>query len=128
MANALEQAVRHLVRQDEFDLDGQIAGKLDRILAEDKNNFEALRAMGESLRAAGLYLTSNDYYARALQRNEAKGDPSIRERILTDMGLNLIEVKDGKRAVELYEKCLKEFPSSPNEPEWTLKWTPGHLR
>jgi thioredoxin-like negative regulator of GroEL len=94
--------------------------KLDRILAEDKNNFEALQAMGENLRAAGLYLTSNDYYARALQRNEAKGDPSTRERILTDMGLNLVEVKDGKRAVELYEKCLKEFPSSANQPEWTL--------
>ncbi len=95
--------------------------RLDRILAQDKNNFDALANMGKDLRAAGLYLASNDYYQRALQRSDAKVNPSGRESILTQMAMNSLEVKDGKRAAEVLEKCLKEFPNSMNRPEWELE-------
>jgi thioredoxin-like negative regulator of GroEL len=95
--------------------------RLDRILAQDKNNFDALANMGKDLRAAGLYLASNDYYQRALQRSDAKVNASGRESILTQMAMNSLEVKDGKRAAEVLEKCLKEFPNSMNRPEWELE-------
>ena len=37
-----------------------------------------------------------------------------------DMGLNSLEVKDGKQAADTFEKCLKEFPNSRHQPQWTL--------
>jgi thioredoxin-like negative regulator of GroEL len=94
--------------------------RLNRVLAQDKGNFAALEAMGKNLRAAGLFLASNDYYSRALQTSEGKTNSDKREATLMEMGLNSLEVKDGKRAAEIYEKCLKEFPASGHKPEWSL--------
>ncbi len=94
--------------------------RLNRILVEDKNNFEALKTMGNSLRTAGLFWASNGYYERALQRSEAKANASAREAIMTDMALNSLEVKDGKGAAETFEKCLKEYPNSQHTTDWTM--------
>jgi thioredoxin-like negative regulator of GroEL len=94
--------------------------QLSRILAKDKNNAEALEAMGSKLRAAGLFLTSNTYYGRALQRPEAKSDPARRETIMNQVALNSLEVKDGAKAADTLEKCLKEFPNSQQTTGWTL--------
>jgi thioredoxin-like negative regulator of GroEL len=88
--------------------------RLDRVLQKDKNNFEALRSIASQLRVAGLYQTSNDFYERALSRNEAKKNAALREAILLEMGLNLLELGDGKQAVSIFERCLKEFPNSQN--------------
>ncbi len=93
--------------------------RMSRVLARDKNNFDTLEAMGMSLRSAGLFRKSNDYYARALQQNQAKRDAAKREAILTAMGANYLEVKDGKQAAEIFAKCLNEFPKSPQRAEWT---------
>ena len=92
---------------------------LNQILAQDKNNFDALQTMGKNLRAAFLFLPSNDYYERALQRAEAKTNLAAREAIMSDMALNSLEVPDGKRAAQMLERCLKEFPASPRKAEWT---------
>jgi thioredoxin 1 len=97
--------------------------ELARIIARDKDNFAALVEMGRTLRAASFYRTSNDYYARALQRREAKADPSRREVIVSNMGAYYLEVKEGKRAAEVFERCLKEFPVSPHRSEWTANLT-----
>ena len=70
--------------------------------------------MGKSLRDAGLFRASNDYYAKAARR------PERREAILPLIGLNFLEVQDSKLAADAFEKCLKEFPKSPRRPEWTL--------
>ena len=94
--------------------------QISRALEQNKNDFQALQKMGEKLRSAGLFLTSNGYYARALDRPEAKSDPAKKEFILNQMALNSLDLKDGKRASEILEKCLKEFPSSRNKAEWTL--------
>ena len=94
--------------------------KFNKILAQDKNNFAALQAMGKSFRSASLFLMSNDYYERALQRSEAKADPAAKEAIMSDMALNFLEVKDGKHAVETFQKCLKEFPNSQRKSEWSV--------
>lgn len=93
--------------------------RLNRMLAADKNNFDALEGLGRNLRAAGLYRASNDYYLKAVQRPDAKADPSAREAILTEMGANYLELKEGKRAADVFQRCLKEFPNSPRKDEWT---------
>jgi len=88
--------------------------RLDRILHEDKNNFTALRDMAAKLRAAGLYQSSNDFYRKAASRNEARKDPAQREAIQLGMGMNFLDLHDGKEATSLFERCLKEFPKSDN--------------
>jgi len=90
-----------------------------KVLAQDRNNFAALEGMGRYLREAALFRASNDYYARAFQRTEARADPGRREAILADMGANYLDVKEGKKAAEVFEKCLKEFPASARRPEWS---------
>jgi len=95
--------------------------RLGATLSRDKNNFAALREMDGRLQAASLYRTSIDYYARALQLNEVKRDAAVREEILHAMGLNYLEVKEGKKAVETFDRCLREFKASPRRAEWTQK-------
>ena len=99
--------------------DVSVFNGLTRVLAINKDNFEALVEMGRTLRAASLYRTSNDYYARALQRREAKADRVKREVILANMGANYLEVKEGKRAAAVFQRCLKEFPASASRVQWT---------
>jgi thioredoxin-like negative regulator of GroEL len=95
--------------------------RLNQILAQDKNNFEALEGMGKHLRATELYRRSNDYYQRAFQQSVAKTDSTKRQLIMLEMAANYLEMKDGKRAAELFEKCLKEFPSSPQKQDWATR-------
>ena len=95
--------------------------RLDSILHEDKNNFAALRDMASKLRAAGLYQSSNDFYRKAGNRNEAKKDPAQREAILLGMGLNFIDLHEGKEAASIFERCLKEFPKSDNRERYTAE-------
>jgi thioredoxin-related protein len=94
--------------------------QLSRLLAKEKNNADALETMGNKLRAAGLFVTSNDYYGKTLQRPEAKADAVRREGIMNQMALNSLDVKDGAKAAETLEKCLKEFPNSRQRTGWTL--------
>jgi thioredoxin-like negative regulator of GroEL len=84
--------------------------RLDQTLLQNKNDFEALKGMASTLRAAGLFLTSNDYYSRAFDTKEAKAAPAERQTILGAMGANSLELKDGKQATDTFEKCLKESP------------------
>jgi thioredoxin-related protein len=91
-----------------------------KILMQDKNNFEALQSMAMHLRDAGLFLASNEYYERALKRNEAKGNSAPREAIMTDLARNSLAVRDGAGAADTLEKCLKEFPKSDHRSDWIL--------
>jgi thioredoxin-like negative regulator of GroEL len=92
--------------------------RLSRILDENHNALSALSAMGGQLRAVGLYLASNDYYHRALQRGDPKPDVATREEILTEVGLNYLDVNDGHLGAQTFEKCLREFPQSRRTAEW----------
>jgi thioredoxin-like negative regulator of GroEL len=94
--------------------------RLNGVLASDKNNFDALEGMGRNLQAAGLFRASNDYYGKALERPDARADTAKREAILTEMGMNALEVKEAKQAAGIFEKCLKEFPASARKPAWML--------
>jgi thioredoxin-related protein len=94
--------------------------RLDRILQKDKNNFVALQGMGSRLRAAGLYQSSNEFYKKAVNRDEAKKNPALREAILIEIGHNFLDLREGKEAVSVFERCLKEFPKSENRPKFTL--------
>jgi thioredoxin-related protein len=95
--------------------------RLDGILHEDKNNFAALQTMASKLRAAGLYLSSNQFYRKALDRNEAKKNPVVKETMLLEMGLNFLDLQDGKGAIAVFERCLKEFPKSENRQRFTAE-------
>ena len=90
--------------------------RLDGILRKDKNNFAALQDMASRLRAVGLYQSSNEFYRKAANRNEAKKNAAVRETILVEMGLNFLDLRDGKQAAAIFERCLKEFPNSANRP------------
>jgi thioredoxin-like negative regulator of GroEL len=94
--------------------------RLDRALQENKNHFESLVAMGRALRGAGFLLSSSEYYARAAAQNEAKQDAGKREFILTEMGLNSLELQDPKQAAQIFEAYLREFPQSANRPDVLL--------
>jgi thioredoxin-like negative regulator of GroEL len=95
--------------------------RLDNVLHEDKNNFAALREMAAKLRAAGLYQSSTEFYRKAGNRNEAKKDPVQREAILLGMGLNFLDLREGKEAAAIFERCLKEFPKSENRDRFTAE-------
>ena len=95
--------------------------RLGAMLSRDRNNFAALREIGRRLQAASLYRTSIDYYSRALQLNDAKRDAVAREEILHALGVNYLEVKDGKKAAETFNRCLREFKASPRRAEWTQR-------
>lgn len=94
--------------------------RFDEILVQNKDDFNALQGMGAKLRAAGLFLASNDYYERALGNKEVKADPTERGAILGEMGANSLELRDGKQAADTFGKCLKEFPKSTQEATWML--------
>jgi thioredoxin-like negative regulator of GroEL len=87
--------------------------RLDGILIQNKSDFDALKKMGAELRAASLFVASNDYYVRALDTKEAKAAAADREPILAAMGANWLELKDGKQAADTFEKCLKDGSSGP---------------
>jgi thioredoxin-like negative regulator of GroEL len=94
--------------------------RLDLALQESKNQFQDLVVMGQALRAAGFLQTSNEYYGRAAVQSEAKQDLGKRELILTEMGLNYLDLKEAKQAAQIFEMCLKEFPQSSNGPDFLL--------
>jgi len=103
-----------------FPADVSVLNRLERALQENKNDFESLVAMGRELRAAFFLESSNRYYSLAIKQDASKNDPSKRELILTEMGLNFLDLKQSKQAVEIFERCLKEFPQSPNTPDLLL--------
>jgi len=55
--------------------------ELNKRLTQNKYDFAALVSMGQEFRAAELYLSSNDYYQRALRTDEAKVNPKLAETI-----------------------------------------------
>ena len=110
-------------------LPGDVSGfnRISEALEHDKNDLPALEEMGKLLRSAGLFLTSNTYYERALATKDAKGSPSEREAILNEIGSNSLDVRDGQHAVEVFEKCLKEFPTSQRAAKWRLALGQSYL-
>ena len=39
--------------------------------------------------------------------------------MLTEVGLNYLDVNEGRLGAETFEKCLKDFPNSRRTVEWT---------
>ncbi len=91
--------------------------RLDRTLQQKKDDFPSLLAMGRELRGAGFWEASNTYYERVLKHRAIKGDAAARESARLDVGLNWIELQDGKKATAALQQWLKEFPDSPRKPD-----------
>lgn len=110
-----------------FPSDVSKLNRLDRALEVNKNDFESLMAMGRELRIASFLGSSNRYYTKAIKQDAAKNDPAKRESILMEMGLNFLDLKQSKQAMEIFEKCLKEFPQSPNRPDLMLNLAQSYI-
>jgi len=110
-----------------FPTDVSHLNRLDLVLQENKNDFEGLVAMGRELRAAAFFESSNRYYGKAIKQDDAKKDPAKRELILLDMGLNFLELQEGRQATEIFERCLKEFPQSSNKPDFLLNLAQSYI-
>jgi thioredoxin-like negative regulator of GroEL len=90
---------------------------LDRRLQQKRNDVEALAAMGRSLRERGFYEASGEYFSRAIQQDESRRRPELREAAFLEMGLDYLELKDARRAAQAFERGVKEFPRSARRAE-----------
>jgi thiol-disulfide isomerase/thioredoxin len=93
---------------------------LDRRLQQNKDDLATVLAMGRALGAAGFFESSKLYYDRAARHSGARTDPTVRESILYEQALNLLELRDSKQAAGILEICLKEFSTSVRKPEFLL--------
>ena len=71
----------------------------------------------QTLRSAGFFESSNNFYTRASRHNAAKKDAAARESILLDIGLNWLELQDGKQARAALERAVKDYPKSSRRAE-----------
>jgi thiol-disulfide isomerase/thioredoxin len=94
--------------------------QFDRKLVRDKSDVEALHGLASELQQDALYRLSNEYWQRALKLEEVRRDGPERESILTAIALNDLKLEEGEEALNLFRRCLKEFPSSPNTPTLLL--------
>jgi thioredoxin-like negative regulator of GroEL len=94
--------------------------RLGQLLARDEKNVAALEAMGQELRAAGLYRASNEYYGKAVRSSGGQEDEARRADMLLAMGLNHLELNEAGEAVKVFEKHLKDFAGTPSEAEAML--------
>ena len=85
--------------------------RLDLVLQKDNRSFDALKDLAARLRDANLFQVSNQFYEKALKSEGGKKNPIAREAILREMGLNFLELRDGKQAASAFQRCVKEFPN-----------------
>jgi thioredoxin-related protein len=102
---------------NDFPTDMTAINSFDQVLAVDRNDLNALLGLASELRRHKLYLSSNQFYERAL-----KCGPELREEtlILAAEGFNDIELRDPKGAVRAFQRCLKKYPTSPSKPVFML--------
>jgi thioredoxin-like negative regulator of GroEL len=93
---------------------------LDQRQRQDKNDLKSLLSMAAALRTAGFFEASVAHYERAGKHSAVKTDPATRESILYESALNLLDLKDGRNAMQLLEKCVKEFPAGGRKPDVLL--------
>jgi TolA-binding protein len=61
-------------------------------------------------------LPSNEFYAKAAKRDPARKDSLLRQTILREMGLNFLDLRDGKKAASIFQQAIKESPNSKDRP------------
>jgi len=92
----------------------------DRVLQKDSGNVDALENMASRLRAAGLYQSSNEFYEKAVKLDSVKKNSALRQALLGEMGLNFLDLRDGKKAASIFERCIKESPNTRERPIFLL--------
>lgn len=91
--------------------------QLDRALQQNKDDLTMLVAMGRELRAAAFWEASNTLYDRALKHRLMRNDAALREAVTYNVALNWLELQDGKKAAEILQRWLKDFPKSARRAE-----------
>lgn len=90
--------------------------RLSSALAAKKDDFTALRGLGQELRAAGFYRTSSDSYERALRTRDGRRAGDARAGILVDLARNALDLRLFVDAVPLCERALRDVRGRPDEP------------
>ena len=86
--------------------------RLSAALARDKEDAAALAALGSELRAAGFFVQSNEYYARALRTREGRSRTPARAEWLLAVGKNALELRLVDEAARSFEQVRREFPGT----------------
>ena len=86
--------------------------EIDRALQRSRDDLTMLVAMGRELRAAAFWEASNTFYDRALKHRLMRNDAALREAVTYNVALNWLELQDGRKAAELLQRWLKDFPKS----------------
>jgi thioredoxin-like negative regulator of GroEL len=86
--------------------------EIDRTLRQNKDDVTMLVAMARELRAAAFWEASNTFYDRALTHRLMRSDAALREAVTYNMALNWLELQDGRKAADMLQRWLKEFPKS----------------
>ncbi|MEO5895518.1 MAG: thioredoxin fold domain-containing protein [Vicinamibacterales bacterium] len=94
--------------------------ELSAALTRNKDDVDALVALGRELRAQSFYRASNRYFDRALKARSNVSQKNIRADLLIGMGRNYFELKEYPRSADMFEHYLREFPGGPSEPEVML--------
>jgi thioredoxin-like negative regulator of GroEL len=91
--------------------------EIDRALQRSRDDVTMLVAMGRELRAAAFWEASNTFYDRALKHRVMRNDAALREAVSYNVALNWLELQDGRKAAELLQRWLKDFPKSTRRDE-----------
>ena len=90
--------------------------RFDGVLQRDQNDFESLLAMSRMLRVSGFFESSSEYFRRAAGHEQARRSVKEREIILRELGLNYLELRDGRSAARTFERCLRDIPANESTP------------
>jgi thioredoxin-like negative regulator of GroEL len=101
--------------------------RLDRQLRQNRDSFADLLAMARVLRASGFFETSAAYYDRASKHAGARADAALRQVILYESALSVLELRDGVRAAALLEQAFKQRPSTVGDADFLLALGRAHV-
>jgi thioredoxin-like negative regulator of GroEL len=91
--------------------------QIDLALQRNRDDLTMLVAMGRELRAAAFWEASTTFYDRALKHRVMRNDAALREAVTFNVALNWLELQDGRKAAELLQRWLKDFPKSARRDE-----------
>ncbi len=75
-------------------------------LESDKNNLEALHAIGQFYRQNNMFDVSNSYFDKLLDQKEIKADPKKHADVLLSMGFNYNRLAEQKKAIKMFDEVL----------------------
>ena len=92
-----------------------VHGLVNRSLASP-DSVELIRAIADQYQLLNVPQVSNRYYDEYLALEHAAGEPMMKYRVHSRMGLNYHLIGDQDEAADLLEECVENDPESPDRP------------